>query len=293
MEKYFVESHIKALESGPVEAHLQTGTVRRCFCSAHIHSAIEMLIVKTGKFEIYTNDRKYTASEGDLVLIRSNTIHHTYSLCDNASYYVIRMRPSLFAELSNGEKDSRLLLFFTVDKPDTPCFFPKSQTNGTPLGLAISKFCDEYENAPIAKSIGITLSSANILLEILRCSENTQTDITNSNARCIYDTIVFINKNYSRPITAADCANIAGMSYSYFSRTFKMIIGKSFKVYLNETRINHAQKLLYSSNKTVTEVSSLCGFDNVSYFISVYKSLKGQTPYHSQKSNIVSNASNV
>ncbi len=283
MSDYFVESHIKELDSGPVEAHLQTGLMRRCFCRAHIHSAIEMLLVKSGKFEIYANERKYEAGEGDLVLLRSNTIHHTYSLTENASYYVIRMRPSLFAELSNGEADSRLLLFFTVDKPELDCFFPKTQTEGTSLGRAISNFCDEMSRKSVAKSIGITLASANILLEILRRGQTPQTDVTDSKASCIYNTIVYINKNYAKPITAADCAAIAGMSYSYFSRTFKSVVGKSFKEYLNETRINHAQKLLMSQDITVTEAASTCGFDSVSYFISVYKNLKGITPYHSKK----------
>lgn len=283
MSDYFVESHIKELDSGPVEAHLQTGVVRRCFCRAHIHSAIEMLIVKSGVFEIYTNERKYKAGEGDLVLIRSNTIHHTYSLTETASYYVIRMRPSLFAELSNGEADSRLLLFFTVDKPELDCFFPKSQTDGTPLGRAISNFCDEMSHESVAKSIGITLASANILLEIVRHGQAPQTDVTDSKASCIYNTIVYINKNYAKPITATDCAGVAGMSYSYFSRTFKSVVGKSFKEYLNETRINYAQKLLMSQDMTVTEVASACGFDSVSYFISVYKQLKGETPYKSKK----------
>ncbi len=284
MENYFVESYIKALESGPVDAYLQTGTKRRQFCRAHIHSAIEILIVKTGTFEIYANERKYEAHAGDLVLLRSNTIHHTYSLCDEASYYVIRMRPSLIAELSNGDADSRLLLFFTVDKPELKCFFPKSQTDGTHLGRAIKRLCNEISKEKIAKSIGVTLASADILLEILRESENTDTaDITDLKAGCIYDTIVFINKNYAKPITATDCANIAKMSYSYFSRTFKAVVGKSFKEYLNETRINHAQKLLCSQDLTVSEVASLCGFDSVSYFISVYKNLKGTTPHNAKK----------
>lgn len=279
MENYFVESHIKELDSGYVDAHLQTGTARRCFCRAHIHSAIEMLIVKEGRFEIYANDRKYEAGEGDLVLLRSNTIHHTYSLTESASYYVIRMRPSLFAELSNGDADSKLLLFFTVDKPELECFFPKSKTNGTPLGDAIERFYTEYANKNVARSIGITLASAGILLEILRLGG----DVTYNKANSIYDTIVFINKNYAKPISAADCATVAKMSYSYFSRTFRAVIGKSFKEYLNETRINHAQKLLCSQDLTVSEVASLCGFDSVSYFISVYKNLKGVTPYHSKK----------
>ncbi len=283
MNEYFVESHIKALESGPVDAYLQSGTSRRCFCRAHIHTAIEMLIVKTGTFEIYANDRKYTANAGDMVLIRSNTIHHTYSLTDSAAYYVIRMRPSFLAELSNGKEDSRLMLFFSVDKETLPCFFPKSQTDGTPLGDAIFKCTQECEGGGIAGSIAKSLYAAQILLEILRATETDVQSVHENTTKCIYDVIMHVNKNYASPITAADCSAIAKMSYSYFSRTFKAVIGKSFKEYLNETRINHAQKILLSTDKTVTETASLCGFDNVSYFISVYKKHKGETPYATKK----------
>ena len=52
----------------------------------------------------------------------------------------------------------------------------------------------------------------------------------------------------------------------------------SFKEYLNLTRVNHAERLLMTTQKSVTEISSLCGYNNVSYFISVYRRLKGRTP---------------
>jgi len=71
---------------------------------------------------------------------------------------------------------------------------------------------------------------------------------------------------------------MAYMSYSYFSRCFYRITGKSFKEYLNLTRINRAEKAILTTDKSVTEIAGDCGFNSVSYFISTYKKLKGVTP---------------
>ena len=54
--------------------------------------------------------------------------------------------------------------------------------------------------------------------------------------------------------------------------------GKSFREYLNMTRINRAQQMLLTTNKSVTEISSACGYNNVSHFIATYRQIKGITP---------------
>ena len=91
-------------------------------------------------------------------------------------------------------------------------------------------------------------------------------------------------KNYNNDISALDCAKAVNISYSYFSRTFQKITGKQFRRYLNEIRINHAEKLMMLTNRSITEIAMECGFNDVSYFISQYKSLRGVTPNKFRKS---------
>lgn len=285
MRDFFVEKESKQLDSCPVYAQLQSAGTRRQVIRPHIHSAIELLIVKSGSYRVYVGDRGYSAHPGDLVLLRSNTIHHTYSTDENgSSYYVIKVRPSLLAELSDGG-DSGCLLFFALHREGLKCFWTARELDGTALGHAVSRFADEFENGGFAKSIAVTLAVSSILLGVLREGSPRQEPDTAPEGvtRRIYDTLLYINKNYNQPITALECSEAAGMSYSYFSRCFRAVVGKSFKEYLNITRINHAQKALMSTDMTVTETAAHCGFDNVSYFISVYKRLKGKTPHNERK----------
>ena len=75
-------------------------------------------------------------------------------------------------------------------------------------------------------------------------------------------------------------AKALGYSYSYFSRSFRRITGKSFKTYLNRTRVDHAAQLLCREGVSVSEVAARCGFNSVSYFIRVFRTVTGKTPHN-------------
>jgi AraC-like DNA-binding protein len=73
------------------------------------------------------------------------------------------------------------------------------------------------------------------------------------------------------------------ISYGYFAKLFKAVIGKTFKEYLFDVRMSHAHNLLITSSNSVTEIASICGYDNLSYFVSEYKKTFGRTPKAVQK----------
>ena len=73
------------------------------------------------------------------------------------------------------------------------------------------------------------------------------------------------------------------MSYSYFAKSFKEATGKTFTEYLNFTRINEAEQMLINTDLSVSEIATRCGYNNISYFISLYKRHKGKTPLSERK----------
>ena len=143
---------------------------------------------------------------------------------------------------------------------------------------------DALESISRADDIAMKVGASSVILSLLRDllgeEMREQSDDLPGEAavRRIYDVTVYINEHYADPISAAECAAMAYMSYSYFSRCFYRITGKSFKEYLNVTRINRAEKAILSTDKSVTEIAGDCGFNSVSYFISTYKKIKGVTP---------------
>jgi len=88
----------------------------------------------------------------------------------------------------------------------------------------------------------------------------------------------YIDGNFQRTITLEEVAGIVHLSPCYFSRLFSEVSGYTFQEYLTKVRINAAQKLLLDNKLSLEEVAELLGYNDVSYFIRVFKKVVGLTP---------------
>jgi len=90
--------------------------------------------------------------------------------------------------------------------------------------------------------------------------------------------ISYIGSNYTRNITLDEVASFAGYSPSYFSRIFKEDMGKTFKEYLTELRIEKSKSLLLSGNLPMAEICHMVGFNDQSYFCKTFRTVTGVSP---------------
>lgn len=69
------------------------------------------------------------------------------------------------------------------------------------------------------------------------------------------------------------------MTRTHLNRKIKSITGKSCSTIISEMRIERAKRLLRDErDKSVAEISLLCGIEDTSYFISIFKRITGTTP---------------
>lgn len=251
----------------------------------HIHSALEILFIHKGRFRIFADDKEFMLNPGDAILFRSHTIHKVFALDGGDSgYYVLKMKPKNVLESASSTLGASYLLRLSLSGRNEKTLWLKSECDSSGISALLQEIITEKKDHQYCSDIAIKLLSSRILMLMLRDIEKEHPDIIAQSsseanlARRIYNSIVYINSNYASDITAEECGRLQYMSYSYFSRSFKRITGMTFKDYLNMTRINHAEKALISTAKSVTDISSECGFNNVSYFISIFKKLKGITP---------------
>lgn len=64
----------------------------------------------------------------------------------------------------------------------------------------------------------------------------------------------------------------------YLSRLFKQKTGESFSRYLLKVRMEKAQKLIEKDELSISDISTLVGYNSVSHFIQSYKKFYGYTP---------------
>ncbi|HPU62820.1 MAG TPA: helix-turn-helix transcriptional regulator, partial [Mobilitalea sp.] len=61
-------------------------------------------------------------------------------------------------------------------------------------------------------------------------------------------------------------------------KVYKKKTGISLKNYINEYRIERAKELLLTSDKSISDIAEAVGFDNFSYFSTLFKKVTGLSP---------------
>ncbi len=88
----------------------------------------------------------------------------------------------------------------------------------------------------------------------------------------------FIEEHYDRHISLNEVASIAHMRPDSFSRAFSRSHGRSFSRHLTHIRLNHAQRSLAHSNKSITDICYDCGFGTLSNFNKQFRAVTGINP---------------
>ena len=88
----------------------------------------------------------------------------------------------------------------------------------------------------------------------------------------------FIRENFTRKISLKEIAGVSGLSAPYFSTIFKDEMGENLSNYLNRLRIEKASAMLRESDVPVCEISSICGFEDQSWFSKIFKNYTGISP---------------
>lgn len=143
--------------------------------------------------------------------------------------------------------------------------FLLSQSHGFNTGLDFFSILNELATSPGQR----TLASPSYDINSMKVE---------SKSRRISDICKYIEDNYKEEIVLKEIAGRINMSESAFSHFFKKRTSRSFVEYVNEVRIGKATKMLMETMHSISEISFLCGFNNLSNFNKMFKKITNKTP---------------
>ena len=117
------------------------------------------------------------------------------------------------------------------------------------------------------------------LLYFINCQRyNNTIELVTHNDK-IKAAIDYIHANYrSNTIEVSYLANMSGISETYFRKLFKQIHSVSPNQYIINLRLEYSSHLLRSQFYTVSEAGYKSGFNDIKYFIKLFKKHYGVTP---------------
>ena len=260
--KTYHEAMQRGTPDFPAELYRIDGSHPRYQMQAHWHNEFEFVRVLAGNLNLFLNEREYSLSAGSSVMIPGGIVHGAEA--ENCIYECIVFSPSLLYVSSgcrNIVKTSVKESVFYTNNPVIDKLFD-----------SLSEKAPSYEFSFLSSVYHlINEISAKAPLKIRR-------PLKNDKYEKIKTALSLIEENYSSHFTLAQLSESCGMSPNYFCRFFKEMTQKTPFDYINIYRINAACELLSSGEATITEVAYSCGFNDLSYFIRLFKKHKGLSP---------------
>lgn len=262
----------KCMKSGAVFAAERVSGINDNMLSPHYHEFYELYYLESGQRYHLINNNMYLIEGGQFLLFEPYMCHHSY-----------------------GDKDvpfCRLVIYFREDeiisnelkqilKGSSGAY--KLQKDETTQFYQLMNMIHAEKQNPQQYSNEYCQSLLNTMLIILFRNKRQKMRLVQKNQ--ITDIISYINANYMNDLSITDIAGHFYISTFYLCREFKKHTNSTIVQYINKTRIMNAQRLLYSSDDNITNISMNTGFSNVSHFGRVFKDITGFTPSSWRKQN--------
>jgi len=94
----------------------------------------------------------------------------------------------------------------------------------------------------------------------------------------IHRVMEYIKSHYSGKLTLEQIAASVHLSPSHISGLFRKETGQTVSAYIGFVRIEKSKQLLKTTQLSIAEIASRCGFEEQSYFSRVFRKQTGLSP---------------
>ncbi len=246
----------------------------RHYLGAHYHSEIEIIYVKSGSILCWIEEEPIRISENHICIVASNVIHHlTFDDAPAEIVYlqidIAKIISIMYPKYTNAPLllDNRLKKYALFS--EETLIFRLFQTILCELEMKKPYF----ETATMGGFIQLTayLQRELLVADYDRLFENPM-------FLKIYPIILYANEHYAEKVYLDTVCELLHIDKYYLCKIFKKSTGLTFFQYLGRVRLQNAEKLLITSNRSITQIALECGFSTVQYFHSAFVKAKGSTP---------------
>ncbi|WP_338874668.1 AraC family transcriptional regulator [Spirosoma sp. SC4-14] len=159
-------------------------------------------------------------------------------------------------------------------------------TNDEPIHQLISRLIYIFTENNQAKEVFANLVLQELVVRLMQTQARTlllSPETTFVNVNRLAHVAQYINRHLNRSLQIKELADEACMSEPNFYRTFKHTFGMTPVEYINQQRISLASKLLRTTSRGLADISIECGFNNLTYFMKLFRRETGISPAQYRK----------
>ena len=252
----------------------------------HRHDEVQLTWIQKGEGTLVVDNNMHPFASNQIYLIGANQPHVFKS---DPVYFSPKPLRKVQALTIHFDPRGKMKSLFDLDEMETLRAFLHKLDKGFSIPEAHVPDVSQKMQA-VARTTGVEQLIA--FIDLLRKFRNTPDLKELSSVSCLntvseHDGIRlshiynFVMVNYAKQITLDDVAKEAHMSPQAFCRYFKKRTLNTFVTFLNEVRVNEACKKLITEDFESTSISAVaynCGFNTITNFNRVFKSVIGKSP---------------
>lgn len=257
----------------------------------HAHDFIEIAYVASGTGIHRIGETEYPVSKGDLFIINFDIPHEFRSLPERSKpgliVYNCVFKPEFFDYGLINSKDFHdithhfLFRLLFPDEDSIPGDIVLLGKDSAELEQLYVKMYDEYyhqETGYVEMLRAYVIELLVLIVRLFKKAHASNNSLNHHRRQIIEAAMRYMMENYDKEIRLEELSMMSFFSRNYFCKLFKDTTGMTVSEYIQKLRIQEACKLLKGTNKSVLEISSLVGYNDIKFFNNVFKRNTGVSP---------------
>lgn len=211
---------------------------------SHLHRCYELIFVIEGEMEVIISERCFQLKSGQFLLILPYEIH---------------------SFRSESQSQAKLCVFSPDYVPTFQQMIEKRALENPVFNLSLEAQT-LVTKALFSDHFNLLEQKASLYLLLSELIQQTTLVKAKKEPDLLHSILTYIQEHFTDSISLNSIARSLGYSYNYLSKYFNAHVKTSFVDFLNETRINYACYLLSTSEKPITEIAHLAGYENIRSF---------------------------
>jgi AraC-like DNA-binding protein len=261
----------------------------------HRHAEIQITWIQKGEGTLLAGNSMHPFREEEIYLLGANLPH------------LFKSDPAYFQPDSGKEvrtvtiffnPSGKLSALFSLPEMKAVLAFVAQSQNGFKIPDSsyadVARRIEAIQNASGAEQLAFFIEMLHVISTDRNpeplSSGNYTYSMTDPEGMRIASVYNYIMHNYSSALTLEDAAMQAHLTPTAFCRYFKKHTRHTFVNFVNKVRVNEACKMLVNgSAKSIAAVAYSCGFNSITNFNYVFKSVTGVSPreYANNYSNTI------
>ncbi len=249
----------------------------------HYHSTIEIALIREGNGIYRTTDREYNIVSGDMFFFRPNEPHCVTDIAEPGMETIsLHIAPYYLYTKFQDSLNSGYIKILSASFPLSSHKINDVLSAEAMLRMQEFFYMIQQEMAASGDDYPIfvnnCISSMLILLSRAYQKEGNTKSADKNVYRRVAKAIAYIDTNFRDDISLEDIAAHVGYTRCYFSTIFRRYMGMKPWDYISIKRIEEAIRLIKTTDSTILEIATSCGFNNTVNFCRLFKKYTNLLP---------------